>query len=110
MPHAACVRFIAAIACLACACGLLDDPDKTKQLEQKVAALEKQLAEKATQERLRGNDLDECLFEAEARYWRYVKLNGRETKPGLYRAKSYVWEQAARDKANAIEECKARVK
>lgn len=50
-----------------------------------------------------------CLDEAEEKRWRYIRLNGRkEPGPGdAWKAPGHTFDTAAKNKANAIEECKA---
>lgn len=53
-----------------------------------------------------------CVSDAEAEYWNYIRLNGWK-KAGsdpanpIWKAPMVVWNQAATDKRNAIEICKA---
>lgn len=83
----------------------------------KVADLEKRLADAESRagaakmiEAARQASLDACLEGSDEIYWRYVKLNGRQKKPGsdIWIARTDVWTQAAQEKRNAIEECRAR--
>jgi len=78
------------------------------ELERKIADLEKQLAAASTNgiDANRAGELRSCLLDAELAYLRYAKLNGRMKRDGTIWARDGVWQQAARDKANAIEECK----
>ncbi len=48
-----------------------------------------------------------CSGEAETSYWLYVKLNGKGVpgKPGTYTAPIFVWNTAAKEKADALAEC-----
>ena len=86
--------------------------DRELALERKIASLERQLAARDAAEVVHKDALETCLLDAEGAYWRYIKLNGwrkRGTKAedGIWQAPMIVWNQAAADKRNAIEECKA---
>ncbi len=82
--------------------------------KQKYAAEQKEkesLAEKNNQEHeLNASLLQSCLDGAEDAYWTYVKLNGKAipNKPGTYTAPLYVWDNAAKQKKDAIGECQLR--
>lgn len=87
-----------------------DDEHTSKALENRVAALEAKVSsfEETKQEATKG--LSDCLDDAEEAYWSYIKLNGRK-KPGpgeVWTAPMATWDTGAKNKANAIEECKAR--
>jgi len=51
--------------------------------------------------------LNLCINGAEETYISYVKLNGSPVKnePGVYRATTYVWNEAAKKKKAALDEC-----
>lgn len=62
--------------------------------------------QRATNETL----LESCLGTAETDYWTYVKLNGQPVpgKPDTYTAPIHIWDSAAKNKKDAIEECHRR--
>lgn len=86
--------------------------------QQKIAIeqlkMKKQEEEKITQareiedrERQRKFQLDNCVQEADTKYWDFVKLNGH-LKPGttdVYLAPQWVFDHAEGIKKNALEEC-----
>lgn len=78
-------------------------------LEKRVEALEQARAEAAVADDRRAQDFTTCMDLVEDNYWGYVKLNGHK-KPGsdIWTATVAVWDTAAKNKANAIEKCKAR--
>ncbi len=81
-------------------------------------AREKDHAERVAREAARINDevkervneqmSQQCSNVAEADYWEYIKLNGKpvpDKEHDLFAAPGYVWDQAAKRKAGALEEC-----
>ena len=58
----------------------------------------------------REMNLQYCLQAAEERYWNYIKLNGTPVpyKANTYTAPQYVWDNARKDKKDAVDECHRR--
>lgn len=104
-----CLFFVVAIA--ACAWfGYRSYADKeAAKLTEERAAAEARL-EAVRADARRQLALDSCLQEADNRYWRQIKLNGREDKkkPGTWWAANHVWDGAASNKRNDIAECNIR--
>lgn len=88
--------------------------ERISKLEGRVTALEAEIKQKDDLKADQTQEMDLCLARAEERYWTYVKLNGHQHgKPDengdvVYRAPTSVWDQAAKLKQNAIEECRIR--
>ena len=91
-------------------CDISGPVRKTAALERRIAELEEKLAAKDVDN---SAGFDNCVGDAERAYWGYVELNkGRRiAKRGatgsVWRAPVVTWNQAAVDKRNAIELCKA---
>jgi hypothetical protein len=57
-----------------------------------------------------SQELAVCLDGADADYWAYVKLNGGRLRGAVWTARRDVFDLAAKNKANAVERCKAEWK
>jgi hypothetical protein len=89
-------------------CDISGPARNTAALERRIAELEEKLAAKGADD---SAGFDRCMGDVEGHYWEYVKLNGGRTRQSpkgmVWRASTAVWNQAAADKRNAIELCKA---
>ena len=109
------MRWVVLVAVVGAACSSGSaDPAKLAAIERRLGALETRVADKQAEADTKASELSLCLTMADADYWSYIRLNGRRVGGTdlvpKYRASNTTWDTAARDKANAIEECKARWK
>jgi hypothetical protein len=79
---------------------------KVQKLEERVAKIEEQKAQKASDDAQREERLKHCVqVEADQVYWDFIKLNGTKTAKG-YSFSSQVQDQALSMKHDKIDECK----
>jgi 3-phenylpropionate/cinnamic acid dioxygenase small subunit len=79
---------------------------KVQKLEERVAKIEEQKAQKALEDTEREEQLRNCVqIDAEEAYWSVIRLNGTKTATG-YRFPSHIGDRALREKQMKIEECK----
>jgi hypothetical protein len=88
--------------------------DRVAKLEARVTALETQLRDRHSDKPPEDHAMADCLSLATDAYWNHIKSNGRQKgKPdedgnATWAAPSPIWDQAAKIKQNAIEECRVR--
>lgn len=107
----------AAVALL-CGCEALSRGEsntiRIADLEARVTALESERRQKDQDDGLRTIYMDGCLDKADRAYWKYVKLNGKRSTnrahvgKEVWQAPPHIWEHAAQEKRNAIEECRVQ--
>jgi flagellar biosynthesis GTPase FlhF len=78
------------------------DRERNKRIE-----AEERESNKRIEAEIRERNLQYCLQAAEERYWNYIKLNGTPVpyKANTYTAPQYVWDNARKDKKDAVDEC-----